>query len=122
MNRKFPRVKRFSLVCIFFGGVYLLIFWACGQNSPDGKTNVVQNKNSPTKPDGLTVFRRNCMNCHGNDGKLGLNGAKDLTQTPLSLDERILIITNGRNAMAPWEGLLSPEEIRAVASYTGTLK
>lgn len=74
------------------------------------------------QPDGQALFRQYCVLCHGADGKLGLNGAKDLTQSALTLDERILIITKGKNLMTPFGEMLTPEEIRAVAAYTTTLK
>ena len=73
-------------------------------------------------PDGAAVFRQYCVTCHGADGKLGLNGAKDLSQSPLTREQRIQIITNGKNMMTPFGEMLSPEEIRAVADYTLTFK
>jgi len=73
-------------------------------------------------PDGMAVFRRHCVTCHGADGKLGLSGAKDLTQSALSLEERIVQITNGKNLMTPYRDVLSAAEIKAVAEYTLGLK
>lgn len=73
-------------------------------------------------PDGMAVFRQYCVTCHGADGKLGLNGAKDLSQSALSLEERITQITNGKNLMTPFRNLLTPAEIKAVAAYTQDLK
>jgi cytochrome c6 len=73
-------------------------------------------------PDGMSVFRRHCVTCHGADGKLGLSGAKDLTQSALSLEERIAQITNGKNLMIPYRDVLSAAEIKAVAEYTLGLK
>jgi cytochrome c6 len=70
----------------------------------------------------MAVFRQYCITCHGSDGKLGLNGAKDLTVSPLTNEERINIITNGRKMMTPFKEVLSPEEILAVADYTLSLK
>jgi cytochrome c6 len=83
-----------------------------------------QNKHNgtgSTGPVGSAVFRNNCITCHGADGKLGLNGAKDLTASTLPLDGRIQIITNGRNLMTPFKALLSEAEIKAVAEYSLTL-
>lgn len=77
---------------------------------------------TPERPDGRTVFQKNCVVCHGADGKLGLNGAKDLSQTTLGLPERVNQITYGKNLMTPFAGILSPDEIEAVAAYTLTLK
>jgi mono/diheme cytochrome c family protein len=35
--------------------------------------------------------------------------------------ERIVQITKGKNTMTPFEGILSPQEIKAVAAYSMTL-
>jgi cytochrome c6 len=77
---------------------------------------------APVALDGGAIFRRNCTTCHGADGKLGMNGAKDLTQSTMDADSRVAIITNGKNLMTPFKALLKPEEIAAVAAYTMTLK
>lgn len=81
-----------------------------------------QASHSDLAPDGMAVFRKNCITCHGADGKLGLNGAKDLSASTISVEERIEIITNGKKLMTPFKAVLSVEEIKAVASYTMTLK
>lgn len=75
----------------------------------------------PADPDGQAIFRQYCVVCHGADGKLGLNGAKDLTVSVLTLEERINIVANGKKLMTPFNEILSPEEIKAVAEYTQTL-
>ena len=67
---------------------------------------------------GEALFKRYCVNCHGRDGSLMSNGARNLKQSFLSLDERILIITHGRNTMTPFRSTLSEAEIREVAEYT----
>lgn len=78
--------------------------------------------NAQYLPDGAAVFRKNCTTCHGASGSLGLNGAKDLATSSLSLDERVSIITEGKKLMTPFGNILSPEEIKAVAEYTVSLK
>jgi cytochrome c6 len=110
----------FSKFLLFF---ILIAQFGCSNDTQNEKKEVSDaQKNKISLPDGLTVFRQNCVNCHGNNGKLGLNGAKDLTICQLSAPERILVITNGRNLMTPWKGILSEAEISAVAEYTCTLK
>lgn len=69
----------------------------------------------------MAIFRRNCVVCHGADGKLGLNGAKDLSLSPRPLAERIEIITHGKNLMTPFGAILSKTEIEAVATYSLSL-
>lgn len=75
-----------------------------------------------TAPDGEALYKKYCVLCHGVDGKLGLNGSKDLTLTQLTLEERITQITKGKNTMTPFEGIMTPEEIKAVAEYSQTFK
>lgn len=91
--------------------VFMALIIACA-----GKSNSTQTS------DGAAIFKRYCILCHGIDGKLGLNGSKDITVSILSEAERIVLITNGKNTMTPFGGILSPEEIKAVAAYTMTLK
>ena len=68
------------------------------------------------------LFEGQCKLCHGIDGTLGLNGAKDLSKSNLSKEEKIDVITNGRNAMAAYKNEYSPQEIDMLADYVGTLK
>ncbi len=67
---------------------------------------------------GEELFAKHCKLCHGIKGNLELNGAKDLKESVMTLDERIVIITNGKNAMTPFKKLLSEEEIKKVAIYS----
>ena len=67
---------------------------------------------------GKETFGKLCVACHGSTGNMALNGAKKFGDSTLSLEERILVITNGRNMMTPYKGILSPEEIKTVAGYT----
>lgn len=109
---------------ILFCGI-LLFSTACGSTDGEKSRGEDAVKNVPgakTTPDGMAVFRQNCVTCHGADGALGLNGAKDLGNSVLTLEERINIITNGKKLMTPFKALLSPEEILAVAEYTETFK
>jgi len=69
----------------------------------------------------MAIFRKYCVTCHGADGKLGLNGAKDLTLSTLTPEERINVITYGKKVMTPFNEVLTPDEIKAVAEYTQKL-
>lgn len=72
---------------------------------------------------GKNLYTLNCSSCHGADGKLGLSGAKDLTQSVLSDQQRLDIITNGKNAMPSMkEALGSTQNIQSVADYVKSLK
>ncbi|MBK8555751.1 MAG: c-type cytochrome [Lewinellaceae bacterium] len=84
-----------------------LTIWAC--NSEPAASSATADT---YEPDGSYIYRQNCVVCHGADGKLGLSGAKDLSQSKLTLDDRVLQITNGKNMMTPFKGILKPNEIR----------
>ena len=71
---------------------------------------------------GKAMYSQYCAACHGADGTKGASGAKDLSQSALSDDERIEIITNGKNTMSPYKDILSAEQIKAVSDYTASLK
>ncbi|HRI33863.1 MAG TPA: hypothetical protein PLD02_08915, partial [Saprospiraceae bacterium] len=53
---------------------------------------------------------------------LKTNGAIDLKHSILTLDERILVITKGRNIMTSFENRLTTQQIRSVAEYSIQLK
>ena len=69
---------------------------------------------------GLEVYnnKAQCGACHtlqaaGSDGQIGPNLDMLKTQIP----QIILAVTNGIGAMPPWQGILTVEEIEAVAHY-----
>jgi mono/diheme cytochrome c family protein len=66
---------------------------------------------------GKEIFEEKCTLCHGNDGKLGLSDAKDLSVTALDHQAIVTMISEGKNTMAPYKAVLTPEQIEAVASY-----
>ena len=68
------------------------------------------------------VYEKNCVLCHGLDGKKGFAGAGDLTESKMSLQEIKNIILNGKNEnpgkiMTPFKDVLTNAEIEAVANY-----
>lgn len=100
------------------------LFAACGsaEEQINRRTAAAAQPDAPAVgPDGQAIFRQYCVVCHGADGKLALNGAKDLTVSVLTLEERVNIVANGKKLMTPFNEILSPEEIKAVAEYTQTL-
>ena len=72
--------------------------------------------------DGRAIFKKHCVTCHGIDGKLGLNGAKDLSVSTLKEEEKIIQVTIGKGAMNAFKDLLSEAEIKAVVQFTNNLK
>ncbi len=113
--RNFQILSGFFFSAILAGG-------ACGPAEEHANQSAAAVQSAGAQPDGRAIFRQYCVICHGADGKLGLNGARDLSASILTLEERINIITNGKKLMTPFNEILSPEEIKAVAGYTQTLK
>lgn len=69
---------------------------------------------------GKEIFIDKCALCHGDNGKLGMSGAKDLSVTQLPHAGIVEIVTNGKNTMAAYKDALTAEQIEAVASYIET--
>ena len=69
---------------------------------------------------GLEVYNNKamCGTCHVLDaaGSMG-NIGPNLDQLKPSLDQIIYAVTNGIGVMQAWEGIISTEEIEAVAYY-----
>lgn len=72
--------------------------------------------------EGKKTFETYCILCHGVDGKLGLNGSKDLSISTITTEERIAQVTNGKGLMTPFKEILTEAEIKAVVEYTESLK
>lgn len=83
----------------------------------------------PAEPDtnvqltaGKVLFNKNCAVCHGPDGRLGLNGAHDLSTSNLNTTGRVYMVTQGLGKMPSFKDQLTPEEIQQVVAYSLTLK
>lgn len=72
--------------------------------------------------DGKTIYSQQCSICHGDDGRLGAAGAKDLSVSTMDLNERISIIKQGKNGMPALQGMISNNEINNVAEFIATLR
>jgi mono/diheme cytochrome c family protein len=99
-----------SLRTFFF---FALILSACGpatERAPQGQSEV-------SEAEARRLYTMKCGLCHGDNGKLMLAGAPDLSKSRLSLNDRIGLITYGKGAMPPQNGVLNAAEIRAIALY-----
>lgn len=67
--------------------------------------------------DGKKKYKLFCSPCHGMDGRMAINGAKDLTKVKTSLEENVAQIYHGKGMMTPFKGVLKDAEIVAVANY-----
>lgn len=71
---------------------------------------------------GKAIYINNCMRCHGEDGKAGINGATDLTGSLCENRGLIGIIKHGRNLMPAYKDQLTEQEILAVAEYVKSIR
>jgi mono/diheme cytochrome c family protein len=66
---------------------------------------------------GAELFARNCSPCHGPHMQ-DPEGAFDLRTFPPGQHARFVnSVSNGKNSMPPWAGLLQPQEIEALWAY-----
>jgi cytochrome c6 len=98
--------------------LFLLVF-SC-QSRPENNEELA--KQTPAEQ-GASLYTMHCAQCHGEDGKLGSSGAKDLSISKLS-DQKILqIIKNGKGAMPPMKALLETDSnIQLVLGHIKALR
>lgn len=89
--------KRLIISSLFLASMFM----ACGgpnNNSNNGSSSSSSSSSStktPAKPkavNGAMVYKKNCVVCHGANGRMALNGAKILPESTLTLEERIMQI------------------------------
>ena len=97
-------------------------WFACADKESKRKVDRASVTQSSIHAEGEGVYKKYCILCHGADGKLGLNGAKDITVSQLTFEERVVLITKGKNTMTPFEGVLDEQQIKAAARYTMNMK
>lgn len=95
-----------------------LLLNSCGNNST-GTSETIPIASGTAQQ---TIYENNCTSCHGEDGKLCVLGAKDLSVSTLNKEQMMEIIANGKSTMTPFGSVLSKEEISQVADYVETLK
>src|SRR5688572_29310643 len=98
----------FSLLVI---SVFACFFvYACGSESTNNQKEdaVLPATDGPI---GMELYSANCVICHGENGALGLAGASDLSQSVLSHENTVHVITNGRNGMRGFSSDFSAAEI-----------
>lgn len=84
--------------------------------------NILDANNSATIQQGKVIYKVLCVECHGDEGKISLPEAANLSESKLSLDEKVEIIMHGKGIMRGYDSELSEQEITLVAAYTETLK
>ena len=111
--------------CLLAFAALLFITASCSNSEGKGTTansTSTMTGNAPAKIDAQKLYNLNCKLCHGAEGNLGLSGAKDLTASTLTKEERISIISNGKGGMSGYSSVLSKKEIAALADFLDTFK
>lgn len=109
----FQNSSWWRLVLTFVGISSCLFITSC--NSSSGSSSKAE---TDVPPSGKELYLENCTVCHGEDGKLGASGAKDLTESTLSDNEVLQRINEGKNGMPPMKSVLETKEnVSAVAEY-----
>lgn len=93
----------------------------CGGEAPSG-ADVGAGGAVISAAEAAKTYALKCGMCHGEDGKLMLAGAPDLSTSQLSREERITLITYGKGTMPPQQGVLDDATIAAVADHLETLR
>ena len=111
------------IVSIFAISIFCLAVSCSGEAPKEAKTpeKTVAKVEEKKSSKGPKIYKTYCIACHGPNGDMAINDAKDLTISELGLDEKIEQITNGKGLMTPFKDILSEEEIREVAEYTVSL-
>jgi mono/diheme cytochrome c family protein len=104
-----------------FSAIGCVVIFACVTLS--GQTSKPQPKPKPQKftakqiQAGADIYQQNCSPCHGAH-MADPEGAFDLRTFPHDQHARFVeSVTNGKNSMPPWGGLLMPEEIEDLWAY-----
>lgn len=104
---------------IYFFFTFLIGLVSCSNNQSQ---NHVLPPETPEEK-GTSLFIMHCASCHGEDGKLGASGAKDLTMSKMSDQEIEKILVNGKNAMPPMKVILeNKENLNLVINHVKSLR
>ncbi|GAB3530901.1 hypothetical protein GCM10027443_12300 [Pontibacter brevis] len=93
-----------------------------GAQTDAAQEEIISSMSETQLANAKAIYTQVCANCHGEDGAKGLGGAALLTQSQLTLNDRINVIENGRGLMPAFGDQLTPQEAEALAAYTITLK
>jgi mono/diheme cytochrome c family protein len=98
-----------------------LVVIACGNADPGtGIAAMAAVEEQPSE--GAKIYKQYCLTCHGLYGDMGASGAANLQESKLTLEQRVEVITNGRNTMTGFKTLMSEDKIKLAAQYTFELK
>lgn len=80
------------------------------------------NENVNSSSGGKEIYSANCAKCHGEDGKAGIMGSADLTESTMDKNNMFGTIKSGKGNMTGYDGILTDEQINKVVEFVNTLK
>lgn len=83
---------------------------------------VAESEVTRTVDEGKIIFEAKCVLCHGPDGTLMLNGAKDLSVSKLSSVEILEIVSKGKGLMPAFSEELDGKQLKALTIYVEGLR
>jgi mono/diheme cytochrome c family protein len=113
--------KKGNKVLAVLSLLFIISAYGMAEMSKKQKTATVESTSS-TSVNGQQIYTAHCARCHGDDGKLGMSGASDLSVCELNLQEKIDIIKTGKGGIMPSYITLGDEQIKVVAIYIESLK
>lgn len=112
------------MVLKFFLGVCscsLLV--ACSSSNSSESNNPVDTSLPMSVDEARAVYAINCASCHGQDGKLGASGAKDLSKSNATDGFIKNTIAKGNDkGMMPYDQILGKREIDGLVKFVKTLR
>lgn len=102
--------------------VCLSVMIGCSNGSTTEKVEETGSDKPFTMEDAKAVFTFRCTSCHGDDGKLGLSGAKDLSISKLSDQEILTLLQDGKNTMPSFKELIPVDQQDSLVAYIKTLR
>jgi len=101
--------------------LFLVCLTSCG-NDKSSENNDALPIETPAEK-GASLYTINCASCHGEDGKMGASGAKDLSVSQLTDKAIKKILQKGKNAMPPMADILETKEnMSLVIQHIKTLR
>ena len=103
-----------------------LQFAEIGDLSPDADTIVKYMHKPSWVKVGQSVFRANCISCHGREGEgqVGPNLTDEVFKNVKNIEDIATVISKGAGggAMPKWSNRLHPNEVVLVAAYVASLR
>ena len=105
-----------SIIIVLFG---ILIFSSC-RNKSKQKNNTVSDNMFMAKVSRVYGFK--CAICHGKEGVSVIQTAPNLTESDMTLEEKVAIIKYGKTTMPPQNEVLDAKTIKGLALYIERFK